>query len=107
MLISLQFSKSAQQSLSVPINNLSFLHLFASITCMAALMALLAKSYKLLKAPWDTGSIVFISITALHAVTIFGGRFVEEEHLYWYWTSLGWLSYIALKRYGMCSDNSK
>ncbi len=102
MLILRQFSEHAQQCLSVPINNLSFLHLFAGITCMAALVPLLVKGYNLSKAPWDSGSSIFVFVTALHAITMFGGRFVENEHLYWYWASLGWLGYLGLKRYGIC-----
>ena len=83
----------------MPLNNLSFLHLSAGITCMAALTLLLAKGYKLSKAPWDSGGIIFVIFTALHAITMFRGPLVEEEHLYWYWTSLGWLGYLGFKRY--------
>ena len=67
---------------------------------MAALMLMLATGYKSSKAPWDSGGIIFAIFTALHALTMFKGRLVEEEHLYWYWTSLAWLGYLGLKRYG-------
>ena len=66
---------------------------------MAALMLLLGKGYRLSKAPWDSGGMMFAIFTTCHAVTMFRGRLVEEEHLYWYWTSLGWLGYLGLKRY--------
>ena len=66
---------------------------------MAALMLLLAKGWKLSKAPWDSGGLIFAIFTALHAITMFRGRLVEEEHRYWYWTSLGWLVYLGFRRY--------
>lgn len=66
---------------------------------MAALMLLLAKGYKLSKAPWDSGGTFFVVFTGLHAITMFRSRLVGEEHLYWYWTSLGWLGYLGLKMY--------
>ena len=55
----------------VSLNNLSFLHLSAGITCMAALMLLLAKDYELSKAPWDSGGTCFVVFTGLHAITMF------------------------------------
>ena len=67
---------------------------------MTALMLLLAKGYKLSQAPWDSGVIIFAIVTATHAMTMFRGQLVREEHHYWYWTSLGWLGYLGLKRHG-------
>ena len=77
---------------------------------MAATILLLAKSYKTSKAPWDSGAITIAMLTALHAMTMFSGRLVEEEHLYWYLTSLGWLGYLGFKRYetsSICCDCDK
>ena len=99
MLTPVQFCDSAQQGLSVPLNNLSFLRLFVGISCLAALMLLLLKSYSLSEAPWDSGSLILGTVTTLYGGTMFISRLVEEEHHYWYWTSLAWLGYLGFKRY--------
>lgn len=72
-----------QEYLSVPLNNLSFPHLSAGIACIATLMVLLVKGYSLTEAPCDFGSIVFIVIMAVHAVTTFVPWLMAEEHHFW------------------------
>lgn len=99
MLTPVQFCDYAQQYLSVPLNNLSFLRLSVGIACLATLTLLLLKSYSLSEAPWDSGSLILGAVTTLHAVTMFISQLVEEEHHYWYWTSLAWLGYLGFKRY--------
>lgn len=98
ILNSVQFCDYAQQCLSVPLNNLSFLHLSVGIMCLALSILLLFKCYSLSEVPWDSGSLIWGTFATLHAVTMFISQLVEEEHHYWYWTSLVWLSYLGFKR---------
>lgn len=99
MLTPVQFCDYAQRCLSLPLNNLGFLHLSVGIACLAGLMLLLLEGYSLSEAPWDSGSLILGTFITLHSGTMFISQLVEKEHHYWYWASLVWLGYLGFKRY--------
>jgi hypothetical protein len=39
------------------------------------------------------------AVVLFHGMTMFSSRLVEEEHRFWYWTSLAWFVYLGLKWY--------
>ncbi|KAI1381950.1 alkaline phosphatase-like protein [Hypoxylon crocopeplum] len=93
-----KFCTSAQQSLSIPLSNLSFPRLLLGVACMVTAVALLIWNYSLSQAPWDSGILIFGAVAALHAATMFKSQLVQEEHHYWYFVSLLCLSYLGCRR---------
>jgi ethanolaminephosphotransferase len=95
-----QICVEAQQVLGVAHNNLNLGRMATGI----ALLILVV--FFLLSTLGSRGSehshihrLVSGAVVLFHGMTMFSSRLVQEEHHFWYWTSLAWFVYLGLRRY--------
>ena len=85
--------------MGVTVSNLSLPLLSYGIgSALAAVLLSLLAHYPL-GSLWNADGLAFGVITALHGLTMFASHYVEEEHHFWYWSSLAWLGYLCFGRY--------
>ncbi|SLM39831.1 Type I phosphodiesterase/nucleotide pyrophosphatase/phosphate transferase, partial [Lasallia pustulata] len=92
------FCRRAQQIIGVTVSNLSLPLLSYGIgSALAAVLLSLLAHYPF-GSVRNADGLAFGVFTALHGLTMFASRYVEEEHHFWYWSSLAWLGYLCFGR---------
>jgi hypothetical protein len=85
----------------VPHNDLNFSRMGTGIALLSFVVIFLLSSLLFhYNKPIDSDRLIAGIFAVLQGATMFSSRLVAEEHHCWYWTSLAWLVYLGLLRYG-------
>ncbi|GIJ87100.1 hypothetical protein Asppvi_006003 [Aspergillus pseudoviridinutans] len=88
----------AQQVLSVAHNNLNLGRMTTGIALLVLVVFFLLSTLGFPGSEHsNTHRLISGAVVLFHGITMFSSRLVEEEHRFWYWTSLAWLVYLGLR----------
>ncbi|OJZ83513.1 hypothetical protein ASPFODRAFT_141130 [Aspergillus luchuensis CBS 106.47] len=88
----------AQQALGVAHNNLNMHRMATGIGLLVLVVISLVSTLGVRKSEQSNlHRLMSGAVVLFHGITMFSSRLVEGEHLFWYWTSLAWFVYLALR----------
>ncbi|EAW23640.1 uncharacterized protein NFIA_023510 [Aspergillus fischeri NRRL 181] len=87
----------AQQVLGVAHNNLNLRRMATGIGLLTLVVFLLSTLGFRESEQSALHRLMSGAVVLFHGITMFSSRLVEEEHRFWYWTSLAWFGYLGLR----------